>query len=248
MDEVSDDRISPVDRPALYLIPTPLSSGGAPWLTVEQRQIIAQISAFFVENERSARRFLASLDLGRPVSTLTLHRFDKDSSLEDARRLLGAIPPLDSAGVLSEAGVPCVADPGALLVRAAHEVGLVVRPMVGPSSILLALMASGLNGQQFTFHGYPPIEQTDCRGWLRRLEEISRSSGYSQLFIETPYRTTRLFAAMLETLRPTTLVSVAHDIGGENELFASMPVGSALVSEINLHQKAPTVFGLLGMG
>lgn len=247
MGDVCDDRVSPVDRPALYLIPTPLSAGGAPWLTAEQRGDIARLSTFFVENERSARRFLASLELGRPVSEFRLHRFDKESSLADARKLLEALPPHESAGVLSEAGVPCVADPGALLVRAAHERGLMVRPMVGPSSILLALMASGLNGQQFTFHGYAPIEQAACRGWLSRLEETSRSSGYSQLFIETPYRTTRLFAAMLETLRPTTLVSIAHDIGGEGELFVSVSVKLARASEITLHPKAPTVFGLLGV-
>jgi 16S rRNA (cytidine1402-2'-O)-methyltransferase len=247
MGDVCDDRILPVDRPALYLIPTPLSAGGAPWLIAEQRSSIARISTFFVENERSARRFLASLELGRPVSALALHRFDKESSLADARKLLEALPPHESAGVLSEAGVPCVADPGALLVRAAHERGLMVRPMVGPSSILLALMASGLNGQQFTFHGYAPIEQAACRGWLSRLEETSRSSGYSQLFIETPYRTTRIFAVMLETLRPATLVSIAHDIGGESELFVSVSVKSARVSEIKLHPKAPTVFGLLAV-
>lgn len=229
--------------PTLYLIPTPLGPGGAPWLSDDDRARIGSLSIFFVEQERTARRFLSSLDLGRPVSSLILHRFDKEGTIADARRLLTQLPPSTSAGVLSEAGAPCVADPGAFLVRAAYELGIRVHPFIGPSSILLALMASGLNGQQFTFHGYAPIETTSCRTWLASIEATSRRTGYTQLWIETPYRTSRMFQLLGETVSSDTLLSLAHDIGGPHELFLTMRAGVA--QEVPLNPKAPTVFGLL---
>lgn len=232
------------DTPAtLYLIPTPLRPGGTPWLSDADRACIASLSLFFVENERSARRFLSSLELEQPVSSLTLHRFDKEATLTDARRLLEALPSGTNAGVLSEAGAPCVADPGALLVRAAHERGIRVSPFIGPSSILLALMASGLNGQQFTFHGYAPIEANGCRNWITRIEETSRRTGFTQLWIETPYRTCRMFQLVKEAVSPLTLLSIAHDIGGPNELFLTVPASAS--AEPLLNPRAPTVFGLL---
>lgn len=234
---------SSMNRPTLYLIPTPLAPRGAPWLSDDDRAIIGSLSIFFVEHERSARRFLSSLDLGQPVSALTLHRFDKEGTLADARELVAQLLPLSSAGVLSEAGAPCVADPGALLVRAAHELGIRVQPLIGPSSILLALMASGLNGQQFTFHGYAPIEAASCRTWLTRIEETSRRTGFTQLWIETPYRTSRMFQLLTETLAPETFLSIAHDIGGPDEIFLTIRANAA--HEVRLNPKAPTVFGLL---
>lgn len=231
-------------EPTLFLIPTPLAPGEASWLGTVERASLAPLTVYLVENERTARRFIGSLGFPRPVSALSFIRFDKDASLSDARQILASLPPESSAGVLSEAGAPCIADPGALLVRAAHERGMKVRPLIGPSAIMLALMASGLNGQRFTFHGYPPVEEGACQKWIKTIEETSRGQNSTQLWIETPYRTRRMAAILTATIADDTLISIAQDIGGPHESIQTLR-GSHRHTLSPLHPKAPAVFGLL---
>jgi 16S rRNA (cytidine1402-2'-O)-methyltransferase len=231
-------------EPTLFLIPTPLAPGEASWLGTVERASLAPLTVYLVENERTARRFIGSLGFPRPVSALSFIRFDKDASLSDARQILASLPPESSAGVLSEAGAPCIADPGALLVRAAHERGMKVRPLIGPSAIMLALMASGLNGQRFTFHGYPPVEEGACQKWIKTIEETSRGQNATQLWIETPYRTRRMAAILTATIADDTLISIAQDIGGPHESIQTLR-GSHRHTLSPLHPKAPAVFGLL---
>ncbi len=234
-------------EPTLFLIPTPLAPGEASWLGAVERASLAAVTTYLVENERTARRFIGSLGFPHSVSALTFIRFDKDATLSDARQILASLPAGVSAGVLSEAGAPCIADPGALLVRAAHERGMKVRPLIGPSSIMLALMASGLNGQRFSFHGYPPVEEGACQRWIRSIEETSRTQDATQLWIETPYRTRRMVSILAATIADDTLISIAQDIGGPHELIQTVR-GSHRHTLSPPHPKAPAVFGLLRGG
>ena len=209
----------------LHLLPVTLGDGDAravlPQTTIAT---ICGLDFFIVENEKNARRFLKSAAHPRPLQQLTLERFDKDSSPARAQQLLQPLLAGRSAGLLSEAGCPAVADPGALLVAAAHRHHLRVIPHVGPASPLLALMASGFNGQRFAFHGYLPVPQDECRKEIARLERASRISDTTQIFIETPYRNDALLKALLEICDETTRLCVASDLTLAAETVRSMTV------------------------
>jgi 16S rRNA (cytidine1402-2'-O)-methyltransferase len=209
----------------LHLIPVTLGDCDA--RAVLPQTTLAAICAldyFIVENEKSARRFLASVGHPLPLRELALERFDKDSRAERAEQLLQPVVAGRSAGVLSEAGCPAVADPGALLVAAAHRLRLQVVPHVGPASPLLALMASGFNGQRFVFNGYLPIPHNDCRKEISRLERASRSSDMTQIFIETPHRNDALLQALLEVCDDKTRLCVARDLTLATETVRSMTI------------------------
>lgn len=227
---------------ALYLIPTPLGEEGfAGALTAPALDIVRQLRLFAVENVRTARRFLSSLGMPVPIDTLEFILFNRDSTDSEAQqialRIIGGTP----VGVLSEAGAPGVADPGARLVAMAHTMNIDVEPLVGASSILLALMASGFNGQSFAFNGYLPIEQRALRSAIVRLEHIAITTNQTQLFIETPYRNDRLLSALLSTLRDSTLLTIARGLNTSSQL-----VRTQSVSEWKAHKptigKIPTVF------
>lgn len=228
--------------PALYLIPTPLGEEGfAGALTAPALDIVRQLRLFAVENVRTARRFLSSLGMPVPIDTLEFILFNRDSTDSEAQqialRIIGGAP----VGVLSEAGAPSVADPGARLVAMAHTMNIDVEPLVGASSILLALMASGFNGQSFAFNGYLPIEQRALRSAIVRLERIAITTNQTQLFIETPYRNDRLLSALLSTLRDSTLLTIARGLNTSSQF-----VRTQSVSEWKAHKptigKIPTVF------
>ncbi|HEV2007232.1 MAG TPA: SAM-dependent methyltransferase [Burkholderiales bacterium] len=197
----------------LHLIPVALGSHNArailPLATLEA---IAGLEYFIVENEKSARRFLHSIEHPRPLQQLLLERFDKNGTSARAVQLLQPLIEGRSAGVLSEAGCPAIADPGALLVAAAHRMRFQVVPHSGPSSVLLALMASGFNGQRFAFHGYLPVAKDECRREIARLERESRACDQTQIFIETPYRNDPLLQALLEVCDGATRLCVASDL------------------------------------
>jgi 16S rRNA (cytidine1402-2'-O)-methyltransferase len=197
----------------LHLIPVPLGPGIAcsqlPQATLAAARAI---DYFIVENEKSARRFLREVAHPQPLQNLALARFDKDGDRERAGHVLQPVLDGRSAGLLSEAGCPAIADPGALLVELAHERRLRVVPHVGPASVLLALMASGFNGQSFAFHGYLPVAKPECRREITRLERASRASGTTQIFIETPYRNDALLASLLETCDGKTRLCIASDL------------------------------------
>ncbi|HEX8061191.1 MAG TPA: SAM-dependent methyltransferase, partial [Cyclobacteriaceae bacterium] len=201
-------------------------------------EVLPSIKIFLVENVRTARRFLSSLKIYDSVETLTFHVLDKDT--KDVSALIKPIQHED-IGVISESGCPGVADPGALAVAYAHANNIKVVPLVGPSSLLMALMASGLNGQQFAFHGYLPIDTKEAAEQLRTMEKESKKKSQTQIFIETPYRNNQLFELMLKTLQKSTLLTVAIDVTGPHESIQTQTIGRWLLGKATW-PKQPAVF------
>jgi len=228
----------------LYLIPSalgPAATGDILPAGVQAR--VRALRYFIAEHPRTARAFLKTIDLGAPLSEVRIATLDEHTPPEALGELLQPLEAEDG-GLLSEAGAPAVADPGAALVRLAHARGLRVAPLVGPSAVLLALMASGLEGQRFAFHGYLPVDKGELARRLREHEADSRRLGETQIFIETPYRNDRLMAALVRTCDPGTLICVATDL-----TLATESVRTATVAEWRRASavigKRPTVFLLL---
>lgn len=239
-------------RGTLYLLPALLATTDAervlPAATIE---VARRLDYLLVENARSARALLKAIGHSRPIAQIQVVEIGHDP---DAALIDGWLAPLlhegRDAAIVSEAGCPGVADPGATLVARAHALGLAVRPLVGPSAILLAVMASGLNGQQFRFVGYLPREATALAQRLRELEQASRR-GETQVFIETPYRNERLLAAILAACSPTTRLSVALELTGPQESISTRTVAQwrQLVDrEAPKLDRRPAVFSLLAEG
>ncbi len=204
--EPKGDRVS---YGTLYLMPVWLGeNGGVEQVPPENIAIATRVNLWFAEHEKTARHMLRRMVPSIDLSTQEVHHFDKDSSARDAQELLAIMRGGRDAGIISEAGMPGVADPGAVLVHEAHRMGITVMPLIGPSSLFLALAASGLNGQQFTFHGYLPRTPAERKAAIKRLE-IDARSGAAQLFIETPYRNDALLSDLLSTCGPGTLLTLA---------------------------------------
>ena len=226
----------------LYLIPTPLGDTSLDRvLPAETRRVAAGLDTFVVEHPKTARAFLKQLPTATPLQQLTLldlNEHTRDSELEGLLR-----PLLDGrdVGLLSEAGCPAVADPGADLVRLAHARGVTVRPLVGPSSILLALIGSGLVGQRFAFHGYLPAKAEERAQTLRDLERRAEKEDAAQAFIETPYRNDALLETLLSVCRDDTLLCIARDITLEDEYVATRRVADWRGQLPDL-RKRPAVF------
>ncbi|GAB2787748.1 SAM-dependent methyltransferase [Rhabdobacter roseus] len=234
----------PKHTTTLFLIPTVLAEGTAERvLSPQVREVIQPLDVFFVENVRTARRFISGLRLGKVIDALTFFELTKDTPEADTAAQLCQLPPGSSAGVLSEAGCPGVADPGAVAVRLAHALGYRVVPLVGPSSILLALMASGLSGQSFAFHGYLPIDKAQRRKALQQLERDAHQRQQTQLFMETPFRNNQLLEAILEACQPDTLLCIASNLTAPDEFIQTRPVKQWRAHRPDLHKK-PTIFVL----
>lgn len=229
----------------LYLIPCPISDQTAPWdvLPAANRTIMDALDYFIVENTRSARRFLSKAGVARPIDTLEFRELNEHTTAGAAVDEL-IRPLLDgrSAGVISEAGVPGVADPGALVVEACHRRGIRVTPLVGPSSILLAVMASGLNGQSFAFNGYLPVKPPERSRAIRFFERRALTEGQSQLFIETPYRNMKLLEQLVQTLAPETRLTVAADLTAPGELIETHTAGEWRRRPLPELNKRPAIF------
>jgi len=226
----------------LFLIPTIIAEGTAD--RVIPRQVVetlAGIDTFLAEDVRTARRYLSSLKIYASIEALQFHVLDKDSTEAHIRPLLEPALAGRSIGILSESGCPGVADPGALAVRLAHELNIAVVPLVGPSSILLSLMASGLNGQRFAFHGYLPIDAKEGARAIHDLEKESRLKNQTQIAIETPYRNKTLFQNLVRNLSDATLLTVATDVTGADERIKTIPVRQWKKENPEL-PKLPTVF------
>ncbi|MDD4881857.1 MAG: SAM-dependent methyltransferase [Gallionellaceae bacterium] len=227
---------------SLYLIPTPLGETALDLVLPEAtRRIAAALSHFVVEHPKTARAFLKQVGTATPLQQLSLTELNehtRDSELQD---LLAPLLAGHDVGLLSEAGCPAVADPGANLVRLAHRQGIRVKPLVGPSSILLALMASGLVGQRFTFHGYLPTKPEERTRALKELEQRAGRDNAAQAFIETPYRNNAMLEGILAACRDDTLVSVACDLTLASEFIATKPVTEWRLTLPDLH-KRPSVF------
>ncbi|CAM2193837.1 16S rRNA (cytidine1402-2'-O)-methyltransferase [Paraburkholderia kururiensis] len=235
----------------LYLIPNTLGEGDADSLAAVLPQAVrtraAGLRYYIGENAKSTRAFLKKVGTEQPVQAIEIRELNVNTPPGEIDKLLEPVLAGTDAGLVSEAGCPAVADPGALLVRRAHERGVKVVPLVGPSSILLALMASGLNGQSFAFHGYLPVDAGERAKRLRELEQQSRKSKQTQIFIETPYRNRALLDALISICAPSTLLCVAADLTLPTETIASRPVSAWKKAPALDLQKRPAIFLLLAV-
>jgi len=227
----------------LYLIPTVISEKQTDVIPEQVRNIVKNTDYFLVENLRTARRYISSLNLGLTIQDLKFEVLDKKSTQAQVEKLMKPVFDGKDIGLMSESGCPGVADPGSLAVQYAHSKSIKVVPLVGPASIILTLMASGFNGQQFAFHGYLPIDKKQLEKKINSLEEESRRKNQTQLFIEAPYRNNQLLQMLVKHAHPNTMLCVARDVSGSEELIKSMPVKDWRKMEVDLH-KVPTVFAI----
>jgi 16S rRNA (cytidine1402-2'-O)-methyltransferase len=226
----------------LYLIPTTLGEmDHNDVLPQTIKRCIDFIDHFIVENEKTARKFIKMVHSEKKQSELILFSLNKHTDSKEHQEFIKPLLEGKNIGLMSEAGCPGIADPGAAIVKIAHEKGIKVIPLVGPSSILLALMASGMNGQSFTFNGYLPIDKSEKKATLKQLEKISFDKNQSQLFIETPYRNNKLLEDILETLQPNTLLCIACDITLPSEYIKTLTINNWKKQKIDLHNR-PCIF------
>lgn len=226
----------------LFLIPVPLSDNSAhKSFTAYLGDTINSISTYIVENEKTARKFLKEAGIRTSQSDLVIHDYGKHKRNDSMVPYFKELMTGKDVGLMSEAGCPGIADPGAEVVLEAHKRGIKVVPLVGPSSILLALMASGFNGQSFTFNGYLPIDKVERGKRIKELEQIAEKKKQTQLFIETPFRNNHLFEDVLKNTAAQTLLCVATNLTGEDEYVKTMSIGQWRQERIDLHKK-PTIF------
>ena len=231
---------------SLYLIPVSLGPAGTGLTTpADVAARACSLSYFVVENAKTARAELKRLEHPAPLRELDIRELPEKPGAADLDALLAPLLAGQDAGLMSEAGCPAVADPGALLVRRAHEKGIKVVPLVGPSSLLLGLMASGLNGQSFAFHGYLPVDEEARKRRIRDLEAESARHSRTQLFIETPYRNDRMFEALRNTCSPETRLCIARDLTTADEWIATRRITDWKKTAAPDLSKRPTVFLLL---
>ena len=226
----------------LFLIPVPLAeNASAKSYTPFLIDTINALDTYIVENEKTARKFLKEAGLQKPQSELKIHDYGKHKRSDSMVPYFKELMTGKDVGLMSEAGSPGIADPGADVVAEAHKRGIKVVPLVGPSSILLALMASGFNGQSFTFHGYLPIDKVERGKRIKELEQLAIKNKQTQLFIETPFRNNHLYEDILKNTAAQTLLCVACNITGEDEMIKTMSIGQWRQERIDLHKK-PTIF------
>jgi 16S rRNA (cytidine1402-2'-O)-methyltransferase len=230
---------------SLYLVPNTLGNPDTS-MTIPGgiAKLVNSIEVYIVEDLRNARRYLKNLNRETNIDRLTFYELNQHTPVEEIPSFLEPADLGKDIAVLSEAGVPGVADPGAAVVRIAHEKGIRVIPLTGPSSILLSLMASGLNGQAFCFHGYLPVKRPDRIRKIREIEQVALRSGETQLFIEAPYRNDAMLSDILENCRPSTLLCIAADITLESEFIFTRSMAAWKNKKPALH-KRPVIF-LLG--
>lgn len=228
--------------PKLFLVPTPIAKRKENLVLPEHTiQVIKKLDCFIVEKAQTAQSFLQWIDHPTPLYNIVFRILNKKTPEHE---IFSFIRLLDdqSVGLMSEAGAPGVADPGSALVKLAHEKDIKVVPLVGPSSILLALMASGLNGQQFSFHGYLPLNESSRNKKIQDLEKDSLKSGYTHIFMETPHRNSNLFELLIQKLRASTKLCIAAGITSEKEFIETRPIKKWSHSEKPDLEKKPALF------
>jgi len=226
----------------LYLIPVPLAEqAAAKSFTPYLIDTINSIKEYIVENEKTARKFLKEAGLKTPQSELIIHDYGKHNRQDDTIAFFKGLQAGNDVGLMSEAGCPGVADPGAALVAKAHKMGIKVVPLVGPSSILLALMASGFSGQSFAFHGYLPIDKVLRSKKIKELEQLSERNDQTQLFIETPFRNNPMLEEILKTANPKTRLCIACDLTAATEFVQTKTIAEWQKNKPELH-KRPAIF------
>ncbi|MDQ3534417.1 MAG: SAM-dependent methyltransferase [Bacteroidota bacterium] len=230
----------------VFLIPSVISDNTAQNVICPQvKQVVMNTQYYLVENIRTARRFISSLKLGITIDNLNFQILDKKTDLNQIKENFKPVFEGYDIGILSEAGCPGVADPGSLAVHYAHQQNIKVVPLVGPSSILLALMASGFSGQSFVFHGYVPIDNTEKEKFIKEIELLAIKKQQTQLFMDTPYRNDKLFQAIINACQDDTLLCITKDITGENEMILSKNIKSWKKAKPALN-KYPVIFLLFG--
>lgn len=226
----------------LYLIPTTLGeSDPMDVLPQTVKRAIDFIDHYIVENEKTARRFIKAVNAQKVQAELKISLLNKHTEVSEHNAMIKPCLEGINVGLMSEAGCPGVADPGAVIVKIAHEKGIQVVPLVGPSSILLAMMASGMNGQSFAFNGYLPIDKNDKKSALKNFEKMSSDKNQSQIFIETPYRNNKLLEDILSALQPNTHLCIAADITLPTEHIKTLRVADWKKTKVDLHNR-PTIF------
>jgi len=230
----------------IFLIPAYLSENASiGYFAPVIRDYILRVDNYFVENEKTARKIIKFFAPEKNQSDLNLFVLNKYSTISDFSDALDNIKMGQDFGVLSEAGLPCIADPGNIVVAWAHKNNIRVIPIDGPSSIILALVASGFNGQEFTFNGYLPVDKSDRRKRILNLESIVQKTGYTQIFMETPYRNNQLFEDLCKTLHNESLLCISTNISDPNtEFIKTLSISKWRKTKIDIHKK-PTIF-LLG--
>lgn len=231
-----------MNKGTLFLIPVPLAENAAHRsFTPFIGDTINSIDTYIVENEKTARKFLKEAGIKKAQSELTIHDYGKHKRNDSMVPYFKELMTGKDVGLMSEAGCQGVADPGAAVILEAHKRGIKVVPLVGPSSILLALMASGFNGQSFTFNGYLPIDKVERVKRIKELEQLAEKKKQTQLFIETPFRNNHLFEDILKNTAAQTLLCVACNLTAEDEFVKTMSVGQWRQERIDLHKK-PAIF------
>lgn len=235
-----------MDRGKLFLIPNLIAPGTAKTvLPCNIKETVDTIDYYFAEELRTARRFLSEINIGKKIENLKFYKVDKDTSASEIQAYFSEVPPGENVGIISEAGCPCIADPGSLAVLEAHRLGMEVVPLVGPSSILLALIGSGLNGQSFVFHGYLPIEKELRAKAIRAMEKESAIKKQTQIFIETPYRNNKLLEELIKNCRGETRLCVAANLTSENQFIVTKTIKEWKDRSPDLN-KQPAIFLLFG--
>lgn len=226
----------------LYLIPTTLGeTEPLEVMPISVKKVVEQIDYYVVENEKSARKFIKSICPKKQQPSLKIMLLDKFAQESETKKYLDICAQGINVGLLSEAGVPAIADPGAQIVKLAHQKNIQVVPLVGPSSVLLAMMSSGFNGQNFAFNGYLPIDNSAKRSAIKELEKLSKDKNQSQIFIETPFRNQKMFSELIATLAPNTQLCIATDITLNTEFIKTLSVKDWKNQQPDLH-KRPTIF------
>jgi 16S rRNA (cytidine1402-2'-O)-methyltransferase len=231
-----------VIKGTLFLIPCPIADDNASWVGEEIRKCLRGLSYYVVERAKTARRFIKMMHPEVNLPALVIEEFDKDDPSKNLVALLQPLLDGHDMGLMSEAGNPCIADPGSLLVALAHKHGIEVKPLVGPSSILMALISSGLNGQNFAFNGYLPNKREMLLPRLKTMEAAMQKSGQTQIFMETPYRNEFIIDACRQNLNVHTLLCVACDIGAPSQSILTKTIGEWRKSDITIYHKRPTIF------
>ncbi|UBM60470.1 SAM-dependent methyltransferase [Marinilongibacter aquaticus] len=228
--------------PTLYLMPSLLAENQQHFsLPPAIADKVAEINVFFVENIKTARRFISSLKTGKVIDEIQFIELTKKTSFDDVFEAVSNLS--EDAAILSEAGCPGIADPGALAVEVAHQLDIEVIPMVGPSSILLALMASGFNGQSFAFHGYLPIDKKARVQRLKELERIAHQSKQTQLFMETPYRNNQMLDSIVKNCNPNTRLTISVNLTAPDGFSKTYSIEKwKTLTQVDLHKK-PAIFG-----
>ena len=230
--------------PTIYLIPCTLADDATETIPTYVIDTIKKCKVIFAENERTARRFLKMMDKSILIDDYEWYTIHK-AEVEQLKQFTDCIKAEKSIAIISEAGCPAIADPGQILIAAAQKMDCIIKPLVGPSSILLALMASGMNGQQFEFVGYLPIDNSEKIKKLKELEASSQKNNSTKIFIETPYRNNQLLESISKTFTDKTMLCIAANITGTNEYIKTKTIGEWKKKMPELH-KQPAIFLLYG--